>query len=202
MGWADWLRVHESLYWHPSQRVDCPECDYFDRVEVRRLRPCSVSGCRVGLIPRPFTTEADCPDCRGDGKDPRDIWNAARTKLGRECPKCNGVGRIFTSLAKSAQPLTTVTLTSPSEPVDDSSVDWFVIPDLSGPVVTYRFDRVKCVTCLDQSGVYESRPHCERCGGNRLNEWTCEAWPTIVFRMPEANRGVPPMREFGMRVGL
>jgi uncharacterized protein (TIGR02996 family) len=67
----------------------------------------------------------------------------------------------------------------------------------------YRFNRVKCSTCggtgwgkpttiriYDGETVSQSR--CESCHGQPLNEWTCEAWPTVRFRMPEVTSAPTP----------
>lgn len=55
--WANWRKAAESLYWHPSQTVECPACggDGYqeDGMNGRPCRKCRVDGRSTGTIARP-----------------------------------------------------------------------------------------------------------------------------------------------------
>ncbi len=167
--WADWLRHHERLYWSPGQTVECT------------CRPGHVGWCYRcknafvrGRIPRPLTDD----------------------------------------LAATCQPLEVVHFSS--IPVDGSFTNWlraggeasFELEDATGRA--YRFTREKCPTCGGRGTVrrevyppFEYRmvssdmPAVSRgriveedcpCRHTPPSRWHCDAWPGLVFVMPEQAR--------------
>lgn len=181
--------MHAWLYWHPRQaaEVPCPDCN----------RPAYCESCKDRhrvTVPRPLVEEVECPAC----------WSGMQWPAGREpggptppwegCSRCSGSGRIHRSVLATCQPLEVVRLTTwpGDEPWHQQSYTVAV-----GPIT---FTRLKCPTC-DGRGQYtrigvlgpsrerdrKYRPpeRCPDCRGTPPNRWTCEAWPEIVFEMPD-----------------
>lgn len=112
------------------------------------------------------------------------------------CAKCDDHHRISRPFAPTAHPIERVRFTTwpLSEHVTHLATvsDHFFAEGLDGR--DCRFNRVQCDTCGDTNQVnYEDTTYgltvttmpCTTCHGNRLNEWTCDKWPGIVFEMPE-----------------
>lgn len=111
-------------------------------------------------------------------------WHPEQTV---ECPDCldENTGRIRRPFQPTAHPLTKVELTSTPTNISNEDQVW---------IAEYRFDRVKCRMCGGTNRVTREEPTyggtvmtmpCSECHGTPPNQWRCEAWPTIVFAMPE-----------------
>lgn len=158
--WSDWLAHHERLYWHPKQTADC------DAITCR---------CKgTGRIPRPLMVKVRC-ECR---KGLPDHIQSHQWVI--PCNTCHGTGTVERSLLDTAQPITTVKLTTAPTNIRNENQVW---------IGEHCFDRVKCWKCKDTpprpaNPLDDSELECPECHGQPLNEWTCPAWPTIRFTMP------------------
>lgn len=165
--WADWLRHHERLYWATGQTVECPKCKGSGRA--------------------PFANEWQCWICGKEG-----LRGAASGRIPRP---------LTDDLAATCQPLQEVMLTS--HPLDDESrpLQWPVhrfhpvargSQGRTGYAVAgkYRFTREKCGVCGGRGFVRAETDNlvaesCPICNDTPPNRWTCDAWPGLVFVMPE-----------------
>lgn len=127
----------------------------------------------------------ECPKCVGDKLNAVD----------EACDGCDGLGTVarpFTDeLAATAQPIEIVELTD--TPHDDGHSATLSDDGNTLDTGRRRFERVRCAACGGRGEVPsgEGIPYmmpCEQCGGTPQNSWTCEAWPSLVFKMPRAER--------------
>lgn len=174
LSWKDWLHHHEALYWHPKQTVECPKCNG-----------------RGGY-----------DEYRGIGE-----WDWA------SCPPCESTGRISRPFVATAHPITKVELTTWMPRVENivrrdhgEADSFFTLLDNDERLT---FTRVKCSTCdgwrrfirallprvptlsemLNSPTMLTPPPPlepmtCPDCNGEPLNEWYCDRWPTITFKIP------------------
>lgn len=109
----------------------------------------------------------ECPACNGRGgyDEYRGIgeWDWA------SCPPCESTGRIHRPFVATAQPITEVELTT-----------W--MPRVENIVRRDHGEADSFFTLLDN----DERLTFTRvkCNGEPLNEWHCDRWPTITFKMP------------------
>ena len=126
----------------------------------------------------------ECPECRGRGTSTANPhsweWD--------NCVPCKSTGRIprplTDDLAATCQPLEEVRLTT----WPGGTMDGFLDPD-TWLADSYCFTREKCQRCKgrrDWRDALTGDGRCHDCHGTPPNRWTCDAWPGLVFVMPEA----------------
>lgn len=195
--WQTWLRCHDAIFWSPAQKVECPKCKGEAETPSKELSlgiakydPCE---CRTGRIPRPMTRKMRCGKCNGS----RTIEQPSAFGDCKVACSC-GTGYTEQHISATCQPLERIAVSEihPSHIIEwgGGNVMTFVL--LAGHNGTqYRFTRMKCRTCEGRGRVDAHmngediipRGVCPSCHGATPNEWECDAWPGVVFEMPEAN---------------
>lgn len=173
--WSTWLANHSRLFWYAPL---CPQCDNKPEKKAR-CQTCKGKG-TTGQ-----TVECDC----GWGEFHAD---RVATTSPYPCDLCGTSGRIPRpcpdELAATAQPITRLELTDlPPALVEVNERHFSPVDEVDsmGSAGRMKWSRVKCPTCHDLSGPYESRPHCPQCDGTPSNSWTCDAWPGLEIVLPQ-----------------